>query len=51
MISNKKVMTYFMDSNSTFKYPSERYLNTIKKGYKDCGLDINYLFKILTKGI
>ncbi len=49
IIKDKKVMTYFMNSKSSFKYPSTRYLNIIKQGYKDCNLDINYLFKILMK--
>ena len=44
---NKKVMTYTMVKKTHFTYPKERYLNTIKQGYKDCGLDINFLFKIL----
>ena len=44
---NKKVMTYIMDKKTQFRYPTERYLNVIKKGYKDCNLDINYLKKIL----
>ena len=51
IIKDKKVMTYFMNSKSSFKYPSTRYLNIIKQGYKDCNLDINYLFKILMKRI
>tara|TARA_Y100000741_G_scaffold358167_1_gene336946 strand:- start:489 stop:896 length:408 start_codon:yes stop_codon:yes gene_type:complete len=46
-IKNKKIMTYTMNLKSLFRFPSERYLNTIKKGYKDCGLDKNYLLKIL----
>ena len=48
-INNMKIMTYFMNSNSSFKYPSTKYLNTIIQGYKDCNLDKNYLFKILMK--
>ena len=42
-----KVMTYTMVKKTHFTYPKERYLNTIKQGYKDCGLDIHFLFKIL----
>tara|TARA_B100000941_G_scaffold17030_1_gene10293 strand:- start:117 stop:524 length:408 start_codon:yes stop_codon:yes gene_type:complete len=49
IIKDKTVMTYFMNSKSSFKYPSTRYLNIIKQGYKDCKLDMNYLFKILMK--
>ena len=47
LYQNKKVMTYTMVKKTHFTYPKERYLNTIKQGYKDCGLDINFLFKIL----
>ena len=40
-------MTYTMVQKSPFKFPTERYLNIIKKGYKDCDLDK----KILTKAL
>ena len=40
---NKKVMTYIMPNKTQFRYPTERYLNVIKQGYKDCGLDKKYL--------
>ena len=40
---NKKVMTYTMVNKSPFKFPTERYLNVVKRGYKDCKLDKNYL--------
>ena len=43
----KKVMTYTMVQKSQFKYPTERYLNIVKKGYKDCELDKKYLIKSL----
>ena len=43
----KKVMTYTMVKKSPFRFPTERYLNIIKRGYKDCGLDK----KFLTKGL
>ena len=36
-----------MVKKSPFKYPTERYLNIVKKGYKDCKLDKNYLIKSL----
>jgi gamma-glutamylcyclotransferase (GGCT)/AIG2-like uncharacterized protein YtfP len=39
----KKVMTYTMTKKTIFTFPSERYLNIIKKGYKDCDLDKKYL--------
>jgi len=44
---SKKVMTYFMNHKSDFRYPTERYLNVIRQGYKDCGLDKSYLIKAL----
>ena len=43
----KKVMTYTMVKKSSFKFPTERYLNVVKRGYKDCGLDK----KFLTQGL
>jgi len=43
----KKVMTYTMVRKSSFKFPTERYLNIVKKGYKDCELDFRYLKKAL----
>ena len=39
----KKVMTYTMVNKSAFRYPTERYLNIVKRGYKDCKLDISAL--------
>ncbi len=44
---NKKVMTYIMNNKTSFRYPSEKYLNIIKQGYKDCKLDKKFLFKAL----
>ena len=38
-----KVMTYTMNKKTPFRYPTERYLNVVKKGYKDCNLKIEYL--------
>ena len=43
----KKVMTYIMVKKTPFRYPTERYLNTVKRGYKDCKLDFNFLKKAL----
>ena len=45
----KKVMTYVMVKKTSFKIPTERYLNTVKQGYKDCGLDKKYLQRALLK--
>ena len=39
----KKVMTYIMVKKTRFTYPTERYLNIVKKGYKDCKLEKKYL--------
>ena len=44
---NKKVMTYIMVKKTEFIYPTEKYLNVIKRGYKDCNLDKKYLIKAL----
>ena len=43
----KKVMTYMMVKKSLFKFPTERYLNIVKRGYKDCDIDKKYLKKAL----
>ena len=42
-----KVMTYSMVKKTEFRYPTERYLNVVKRGYKDCKLDKKYLSKAL----
>ena len=43
----KKVMTYTMTKKTQFTSPTERYLNIVKRGYKDCKLDQKYLKKAL----
>ena len=43
----KKVMTYTMVNKSFFMYPTERYLNIIKRGYKNCKLNIKFLNQAL----
>jgi gamma-glutamylcyclotransferase (GGCT)/AIG2-like uncharacterized protein YtfP len=43
----KKVMTYTMTKKTLFSYPTERYLNVVKRGYKDCNLDNHILKKAL----
>ena len=43
----KKVMTYTMVKKSMFRFPTERYLNIVTKGYKNCELDLRYLKKAL----
>jgi hypothetical protein len=40
-------MTYTMVKKSVFKFPTERYLNIVKKGYKDRSLDKKFLVKSL----
>ena len=46
---NKRVMTYIMVNKTEFRYPTERYLNVVKQGYKDCNLNTDYLTKALNK--
>ena len=48
---NKKVMTYTMTNKSIFTFPTERYLNIVKRGYKDCKLDKTYLKKSLIQAL
>tara|TARA_B100001057_G_scaffold371483_1_gene375554 strand:- start:255 stop:659 length:405 start_codon:yes stop_codon:yes gene_type:complete len=43
----KKVMTYTMVKKSSFRYPTEKYLNTVKKGYRNCKLNIKFLNRAL----
>ena len=40
---NKKIMTYTMLRKTPFMYPTEKYLNIIKQGYKDCNLNNKFL--------
>ena len=42
-----KVMTYIMVKKTRLVTPTNRYLNVIKQGYKDCKLDRKYLNKAL----
>ena len=44
---NKKVMTYIMTRKSKLVPPTIRYLNIIKKGYKDCKLNMKSLNEAL----
>ena len=46
---NKTVMTYIMVNKTEFRYPTERYLNVVKQGYKDCKLNFDYLTQALNK--
>ena len=44
---NQNVMTYIMNKKTQFRYPTEKYLNVIKQGYRDCKLDDKFLIKAL----
>ena len=44
----KKVMTYTMVQKTPFRFPTERYLNVVKRGYLDCKLDQKFLKKALS---
>ena len=43
----KKVMTYIMIKKTEFTFPTKRYLDIVKRGYKDCHLDKKYLNRAL----
>ena len=43
----RKVMTYTMVKKTKFIYPTKKYLNVVKRGYKDCKLNKKYLLKAL----
>ena len=43
----KTIMTYIMTKKTLFTFPTERYLNLIKRGYKDCKIEMKYLNKAL----
>ena len=45
----QKVMTYTMTKKTPFMYPTEKYLNIIKRGYKDCKIDQKLLKRALSK--
>ena len=40
-------LSYHRPQKTPFRFPTERYLNVIKHGYKDCKLNIKYLEKAL----
>ena len=44
---DKKVMTYTMNKKTPFKFPTERYLNIVRRGYLDCNLNKKFLLKAL----
>jgi len=39
----KKVMTYIMVKKTSFMFPTKKYLDIVKKGYKDCKLNFEHL--------
>jgi gamma-glutamylcyclotransferase (GGCT)/AIG2-like uncharacterized protein YtfP len=43
----RRVMTYTMTKKTPFTFPTERYLNIVKRGYKNCNLNQKYLKKAL----
>jgi len=43
----KKIMTYTMVKKTSFRFPTERYLNVVKQGYLDCNLDNKFLSNAL----
>ena len=45
--NGNKVMTYTMVNKSPFMFPSERYLNIVTRGYRDCNIDRKFLMKAL----
>jgi len=45
--NGKKVMTYTMVKKSVFRFPTERYLNIVRRGYKDCNLNKKFLHRAL----
>jgi hypothetical protein len=47
--NNCKIMCYVMRNKTKFMFPSEKYLNIIKKGYKDCKINPKYLQNILLR--
>ena len=49
LYEGKKIMTYTMTKKTSFRFPTQRYLNVVKRGYKDCKLDIKFLEKALIK--
>ena len=40
-----------MVKKTKFRFPTERYLNVIKRGYVDCNLDNKYLKKALSSSL
>ena len=47
ILDGRKVMTYTMVKKTPFRFPTERYLNIVKRGYLDCKLDKKFLNRAL----
>ena len=45
--NNKKVMTYIMSKKTKLVPPTNKYLNIIKQGYKDCKINMKSLNVVL----
>ena len=45
----KKVMTYTMLKKTLFQFPTKKYLDIVKRGYKDCNLNKEYLNRALNE--
>ena len=40
-----------MTKKTSFRFPTDRYLSIVRRGYKDCDLDKKYLIKALKNTI
>ena len=49
ILDGRKVMTYTMVKKTPFRFPTERYLNVVKRGYLDCKLDKKFLIRALVE--
>ena len=49
ILDGRKVMTYTMVKKTPFRFPTERYLNVVKRGYLDCKLDKKFLNRALVE--
>ena len=49
ILDGRKVMTYTMVKKTPFRFPTERYLNIVKRGYLDCKLDKKFLNRALVE--
>ena len=49
-LDGKEVIFYILDSDECKKRdPTDKYVNTITQGYKDCNLEMEHLIKILRR--